>query len=266
MLTSFLPFPRPHGAPQKTFGKCITAALARKHIPAPSWFSIALDRKSWRTAINARTASYQPPTNYVGRSIVMCCGSYIQGIVTTQTHHDDGTHWHVALDNGQTTSLPTQKLKSILLPQGDHLLWATTALQKPSMLKLLWVRKQYGPRWYLGQITGYDTDTRTSEVIWRVAYQDNDTSDYNLAEICDLLLPPVLAKFLQWPKTLMGAAVEKLYRKTTHNGTVVLSFRQKRSKITLWRVQYDDGDLSDYNIAEIAPLLKNSSHTASHPK
>ena len=92
------------------------AALARKHIPAASWFSIALDRKSWRTAINARIASYQPPTNYVGRSIVMCCGSYIQGIVTTQTHHAHGTQ---ALPHTQTQTRArarTQQLPSLLQP------------------------------------------------------------------------------------------------------------------------------------------------------
>ena len=186
----------------------------------------------------------------------MLCGSYIQGIVTTKSHHENGTHWHVALDNGQTASLPTQKLKRLLLPEGDQLLWATTALHKPSILQLLWVRKQYGPRWYLGQITGHDTDTHTSEVIWRVAYQDNDTSDYNLAEISELLLPPVLAKFLKRPKNLLGAAVGKLYSTTTHKGTIISTFREKRSQITLWRVQYEDGDISDYNIAEIAPLIK----------
>jgi hypothetical protein len=79
----------------------------------------------------------------------MLRGSYIQGIVTTKTHHEAGTHWHVALDNDQTASLPTQKLKRLLLPEGDQLLWATTALREPSILKLFWVRKQYGPRWYL---------------------------------------------------------------------------------------------------------------------
>jgi hypothetical protein len=65
------------------------------------------------------------------------------------------------------------------------------------------------------------------------------------------------------PKNLLGAAVGKLklHNKTTHKGTIILTFREKRSKITLWRVQYDDGDISDYNIAEIAPLLeKLSSH------
>ena len=38
------------------------------------------------------------------------------------------------------------------------------------------------------------------------------------------------------------------------------------SKITLWRVQYDDGDLSDYNIAEIAPLLKKIAPLLHHTR
>jgi hypothetical protein len=47
----------------------------------------------------------------------------------------------------------------------------------------------------------------------------------------------VLVKFLKRPKNLLGAAVGKLYNKTTHKGTIILTFREKRSKI-IKRLQY----------------------------
>jgi hypothetical protein len=119
----------------------------------------------------------------------------------------------------------------------------------------LWVRKRYGARWYLGRIASHNTDVKSSEVIWQVKYQDGDNSDYNLAEISDILLPPELAQLLKNPKKLIGAPVKKMYMRTTHRGTIQATFRQKKSKITLWRVQYEDKDSSDYNITELAPLL-----------
>ena len=163
----------------------------------------------------------------------------------------------MALENGKTTTVPYQALKRLLLPTDDRLLWAATALRLPSVLTSLWVRKRYGARWYLGRIASHNTDIKNSEVIWQVEYQDGDKSDYNLAEISDILLPPELAKLLKNPKKLIGAPVKKMYMRTTHRGTIRATFRQKKSRITLWRVQYEDKDSSDYNIAELAPLLEN---------
>ena len=121
----------------------------------------------------------------------------------------------------------------------------------------LWVRKRHGTRWYLGRITSHNTDAKNSEVIWQVQYQDGDRSDYNLAEIADILLPPELAQIMNTPGKLIGAPVKKMYMQTTHRGTIRATFRQKKSKIILWRVQYEDNDVSDYNIAELAPLLEH---------
>jgi hypothetical protein len=97
-------------------------------------------------------------------------------------------------------------------------------------LTLLWVRKRYGARWYLGRIASHNTDVKNSEVIWQVEHQDGDKSDYNLAEISDALLPPELAQLLKNPQKLIGAPVKKMFTRTTHRGTILAKFRQKNLK------------------------------------
>jgi hypothetical protein len=111
--------------------------------------------------------------------------------------------------------------------------------------------------WHLGRIASHNTDVKNSEVTWQVEHQDGDKSDYNLAEIADILLPPELAQLLKTPKKLIGAPVKRMYMRTTHRGTIRATFRQNKFKISLWRVQHEDKDSSDYNIAELAPLLEN---------
>jgi hypothetical protein len=123
----------------------------------------------------------------------------------------------------------------------------------------MWVMKKYGARWCLGWITNHDINAPNSEILWQVLCQDGDTSDYNLAELADLPLPLSLALHLKNPKNLIGRAVEKVHNRATHRGTITETSRQKKTKITLWRVACEDSDTSDYNIAELAPLLKKKS-------
>jgi hypothetical protein len=151
--------------------------------------------------------------------------------------------------------MESRMLKPLLLPKEDRLLWAATALQKPSVLTGLWVRKQQGNRWCLGRIVDTDINNRNSEAIWQVRYHDGDKSDYNLAEIVGLLLPPALNRHLEFPLNLLGAAVQKLYDKTTFHGKITSTPTEKQSQITHWNVRYSDGDSSNYNIAKIASLL-----------
>jgi hypothetical protein len=255
MLSSHLPYLRPLGAPQKTHGRNLTTALTREGMPVASWLTMALDRTSWRHAINSLPATPTTPMNYIGRTIVMRSGAPVQGIVTAPSHQEDGPLWNVALDNGKTTTAPCQALKRLLLPTDDRLSWAATALRLPSVLTSLWVRKRRGARWHLGRIASHNTDAKNNEVTWQVNYQDGDNSDYNLAEIAGVLLPPELAQLLENPKKLIGAPVKKMCMRTACRGTILVTFRQKKTKITLWRVQHEDKDSSDYNVAELAPLL-----------
>jgi hypothetical protein len=106
MLSSYLPYPRPLGAPQKTYGRSLTAALTRKGIPIASWLTITLDRTTWRHAINSAPAMPSTPTNHIGRTIEVRSGSCMQGIVTGISYLSDGPEWHVAFDNGKTTNFP----------------------------------------------------------------------------------------------------------------------------------------------------------------
>ena len=145
--------------------------------------------------------------------------------------------------------------KPLLLPQKHRLLWAATALQKPSVLIGLWVRKQHGNRWCLGRIVDTDINYRNAETIWQVRHHDGDKSDYNLVQIADLLLPRALNRHLKFPKKMLGMAVKKLYDKTTFYGKITSTFTEKKNHITHWNVLYSDGDQSDYSITELAPLL-----------
>jgi hypothetical protein len=121
----------------------------------------------------------------------------------------------------------------------------------------LWVRKRYETHWYLGWITNHDTNAKNSEVIWQVLYQDGDKSDYNLAEIADLLLPPDLAQHLKTPTKLLGSPVKKMHGRTTYSGTIQVTPQQKKSNIAPWRFKCEDGETSDYNITELAPSKGN---------
>jgi hypothetical protein len=116
-------------------------------------------------------------TNYIGRSVLACAGSSLEGIVTGKTYSNEGPSWTMALENGRSTCMESRAIKPLLLPQKDRLLWAATALQKPSVLIGLWVRKQCGSRWCLGQIVDTDINNRNAETIWHVRCHDGDKSD-----------------------------------------------------------------------------------------
>jgi hypothetical protein len=49
-----------------------------------------------------------------------------------------------------------------------------------------------------------------------------------------------------------------MYEQATHRGKITKFFQQKETEIILWRVACEDHDTSDYNIAELAPLLKKT--------
>jgi hypothetical protein len=143
-------------------------------------------------------------TNYIGRSVLACAGSSLEGIVTGRFYSNEGPSWIIALENGRSTCVESRALKPLLLPKEDRLLLAATALQKPSVLTGLWVRKQHGNRWCLGRIVDTDINNRNTETTWQVRHHDGDKSDYNLAEIADLLLPPALNRHLKFPKKCLA--------------------------------------------------------------
>jgi hypothetical protein len=45
------------------------------------------------------------------------------------------------------------------------------------------VEKQFGHKWYSGEITESDIDIDTSEIMWRVLYDDGDEADYNAKQL-----------------------------------------------------------------------------------
>ena len=49
------------------------------------------------------------------------------------------------------------------------------------------VEKRFGTKWYMGRITGTDTDIETDDNIWRVRYDDGDNEDYNEKELQAIL-------------------------------------------------------------------------------
>ena len=51
MLSSWVPCPRPRGAPPMTYGRSIHAALDDFHIGADEWVSLAANRPAWRETI-----------------------------------------------------------------------------------------------------------------------------------------------------------------------------------------------------------------------
>jgi hypothetical protein len=112
MLTAFLPHPRPFGAPPKTHGRCLVAALTRKGIPVASWIAIAQNRADWRSATHTGLPHSTTATNYIfGRSVLACAGSSLEGIVTGKTCSNEGPSWIIALENGRSTCMESRAIK-----------------------------------------------------------------------------------------------------------------------------------------------------------
>ena len=51
MLSSWVPHPRPCGAPPMTFGRSIGAALDDFHVDRRTWHELAADRSAWRQTL-----------------------------------------------------------------------------------------------------------------------------------------------------------------------------------------------------------------------
>ena len=51
MLSSWVPHPRPHGAPPMTYGRSIDKALLEFNIDRRSWPALAADRAAWRETL-----------------------------------------------------------------------------------------------------------------------------------------------------------------------------------------------------------------------
>lgn len=51
MLSSWVPQPRPDGAPKMTYGRSISKALDKFHIDRDTWPTLAADRGLWRETL-----------------------------------------------------------------------------------------------------------------------------------------------------------------------------------------------------------------------
>ena len=62
MLSSWVPCPRPRGAPPMTYGRSIGAALNEFCIGAGEWASLAANRETWRETLRlGHPPGWQPP-------------------------------------------------------------------------------------------------------------------------------------------------------------------------------------------------------------
>ena len=55
MLSSWVPHPRPPGAPPMTYGRSVTATLSHRDIDVARWPELAADRNAWRTMLSGET-------------------------------------------------------------------------------------------------------------------------------------------------------------------------------------------------------------------
>ena len=51
----------------------------------------------------------------------------------------------------------------------------------------MFVEKQFGSKWYVGEIVDTDIDVHTNCTIWKVNYDDGDTEDCSIPEIRNIL-------------------------------------------------------------------------------
>ena len=50
-----------------------------------------------------------------------------------------------------------------------------------------YVERQFGHKWYLGQIWSVDVDEATNDILWKVRYNDGDSEDFNRQELQKVL-------------------------------------------------------------------------------
>ena len=106
--------PDPVGAPPKTRGRCLVAALTRKGIPVASWIAVAQNRAAWRSATRAGLPQATAATNYIGRSALARAGSSLEGMVTGKTCSNEGPSWITALENGRSTCMESRAIMATL--------------------------------------------------------------------------------------------------------------------------------------------------------
>ena len=102
MLSSWVPHPRPHGAPPMTYGRSIDKALLEFNIDRRSWPALAADRAAWRETL-------PPPGLHRAAAAV---SPRAHAAVTLRGHQDQPRHRRVVA-RAACPSLGTCCMRSI---------------------------------------------------------------------------------------------------------------------------------------------------------
>ena len=62
MLSSWVPHPRPVGAPTMTYGRSLFKAMDKFQIDTARWHELAADRGAWRETLRTGLAPTAPPS------------------------------------------------------------------------------------------------------------------------------------------------------------------------------------------------------------
>ena len=143
-------------------------------------------------------------------------------------------------------------------------------------------KKQLGQKPEIGQSvrgpSDYDMEGTISRKIpnadapsWEVIMEDGSTTIMTETFLKPLLIPPhdqlhQAYHFLSNPEALLGKSITKKFEKSWFCGIVTNTDVDSANGDTLWEVSFQDGDICDYNLPDILPLISEfqpTPHTGS---
>ena len=127
-----------------------------------------------------------------------------------------------------------------------------------------YVEKRFNHKWHIGIVTEWGEDADNYCNIWRVEYEDGDFEDCSWKELECVLCPTEEEPYMRSiidpyecaPSMALQKPVGKIYNGTMYFG-VVTGYDVDMANEQMWQVQYNDGDISDYNIKELRRILLN---------
>ena len=112
-------------------------------------------------------------------------------------------------------------------------------------------------------MSAHDEDADNYCTIWTVSYEDGDSEDCNWKELQPILCPldeehymrSIIDPYECAPAMALRKTVAKIFDGATYYGVVCGYDVDVETNEQIWQVQYNDGDVSDYNIQELRAIL-----------
>ena len=136
-------------------------------------------------------------------------------------------------------------------------------LAQPALAVGRHAEKQFHARWHVGIVSAHDDDADNYCTTWTVSHEDGDSEDCNWKELQPILCPLDEENYMRSiidphecaPAMALRKTVAKIFGGATYYGVVCGCDVDVETNEHIWQVQYNDGDVSDYNIQELRAIL-----------